>query len=162
MLRRAAINDLDKIIYVLDDLREYFKSENKEFPYEYDYDCLKEEIINGHIYLRGVGTDIAGFVCIGNDDLIDSLDVKWSRNLPSTCFYRFVINRNYIDRNIEEELILLLENVSLKHRLNYVRGIVYEEFTSVINSFDNLNYNLVGKVLINHNKYPFLCYEKIL
>lgn len=162
MLRRAAINDLHKIIYVLEDLRGCFEGESMDFPYEYDYESLQEEIINGHIYLRGVGTDIAGFVCIGNYDFLDSLDVKWSRNTPSTSFYKLIINKNYMDRNIEEELILLVEHVSIKHRLNYVKGITYEKFTSTVNSLDRLNYNLIGKVFIDGKKYPFYCYEKIL
>ncbi len=163
MLRRAAINDLSKIIYLLDDIKEEMEvNYSITFPYDYDIDLLSEKISNGHIYVRGVGTDIAGIICIGNDSYIDSLDIKWSRNLPSTTFYMLVINKRYRDKNIEEELILLVENISINHRLKYIKGITYEKFPNIIKALDNLNYNLIGKVFLDNKDHLFYCYEKNL
>lgn len=164
MLRRAAIQDLDKIIYVLEEVREDMKEIGiDEFDFDYPKeDHFREEIENGHLYLRGVGTDIAGFICISNNEILNSSHIKWSRNIPGTSFHRLVINKRYKDRGIEEELILLVENISIRHRLNYVKGVTYKPNADIIDALRKLDYRFVGDINVENKKYPFCCYEKLL
>lgn len=163
MLRRATIQDLHKIEYVFEEaLEEMRQNGSDDFQIEYlGDDAFKYGIENGYIYLKGIGTDIGGFIFISSNEILNSSHIKWSRNVTGTSFHSITINKNYKDRGIEEELIFLVEDISRKYRLNYVRGCVCELNTYTLDVMDKLNYRFVGYIRENI-KYPFRCYEKVL
>ena len=162
MLRRATIQDLHKIVYVFNESME----DMEEHGYDkLDYlgeDTFRDGIENGYIYVRGIGTDIGGFIFISINEILNSSHIKWSKNITGTSFHSITINKNYKDRGIEEELIFLAEDISRKYRLNYVRGCIYELNTDTIRAVEKFNYRFVGDIHKENMKYFFRCYEKLL
>ena len=83
MLRRATIQDLHKIVYVFNESME----DMEEHGYDkLDYlgeDTFRDGIENGYIYVRGIGTDIGGFIFISSNEILNSSHIKWSKNI--TC-----------------------------------------------------------------------------
>ena len=61
MLRRAAIQDLDKIQFIVDEVKEEMRQEGSDqfddtYPTE---EHFRDDIENGHLYIRSIGTNIA-------------------------------------------------------------------------------------------------------
>ena len=164
VLRKAIIGDLYKIMYVVDEVKEEMKKEgndqfNESYPSE---DHFREDIENGYLYVKGIGIDIAGVICISNKEFSVSKDLNWSRKTPSIVFYRLIVNKLYRRRGIGQELVCLAENISKMQGLNYVKGATYEINDSMLSLFDKLNYSFVGKAHVEGRKYPFHYYEKLL
>ena len=164
MLRRAAIQDLDKIMYIVDEVKEEMRQEGSDqfddtYPTE---EHFRDDIENGHLYIRSIGTNIAGIICINNKEIINSSHLNWSKCTPCTAFYRLIVNKLYRRSGIGKELVLLAEDISRRHRLNYVKAATYELNKSMISLFEKLNYRFVGKINVETRKYPFYCYEKLL
>lgn len=164
MLRKAVIGDLYKIMYIVDEVKEEMNNEgndqfNENYPNE---EHFREDIENGYLYVKGIGIDIAGVICISDKEFSISKDLNWSKKTPSTVFYRLIVNKSYRRRGIGEELVSLAENISKMQGLNYVKGATYEINHSMISLFNKLNYNFVGKGYFEGRKYPFYYYEKLL
>lgn len=159
------MQDLHKIMYIVDEIKqEMIESGNDQFSDDYPtINHFRDDIENGHLYVRGIGTDIAGIICINNEEIgSEDDDIKWSRLTPCTAFYRLFVNNLYRRRGIAEELILLAEDISRRQRLNYVKAATYEINFPMISLFEKLNFKYVGKIFVETKKFPFYCYEKLL
>lgn len=164
MLRRAVIQDLDKIMYVVDETKEDMQKNGSD-QFDDSYPARKhfmEDIENGYLYIRSVGTDVAGIICINNNEITGTEHLNWSKITPCTAFYRLIVNKLYRRHGIGKGLVRLAEDISKRHGLNYVKASTYELNTSMIGLFNKLDYKFVGKVSVETKKYPFYCYEKLL
>lgn len=164
MIRRATMYDLKKIMYIVEETKEdMMKQGNDQFDDVYPIEKhFKEDIANGHLYIRGSGIDIAGFMCINNEDLISASHLPWSKVTPCTVMYRLIVNKLHRKRGIGKELISSAEEISKRQGLNYVKAATYELNKPMMALFEKLGYNLVGKVKLERKQNLFYFYEKIL
>lgn len=164
MIRRATMYDLKKIMYVVDEVKEDMQKQgNDQFDDTYPVEKhFREDIKNGHLYVRSSGIDIAGIMCINNEEFSSGAHLPWSKVTPCTAMYRLIVSKYHRKRGIARELIASAEEISIREGLNYVKAATYELNVPMINLFDKLNYKLVGKVVIESKPLPFYFYEKIL
>lgn len=164
MIRRAVIQDLTKIMYVVEEVKKDMQlSGSDQFDDKYPAEeHFRDDIDNGYLYIRSVGTDLAGIVCINNNEISQAIHLNWSKKTPCTAFYRLIVNKAYRRHGIGRELVTLAEDISKKHGLNYMKASTYELNKSMMGLFDKLNYKMVGKINIEGKRYPFYCYEKLL
>lgn len=159
------MQDLRKIMYIVDEIKQEM-IENGSDQFSNDYPTIThfhDDIKNGHLYVRGIGTDIAGIICINNKELGTPEDnIKWSKLTPCTAFYRLFVNNLYRRRGIAKELILLAEDISKRQRLNYVKAATYEINEPMKALLESLSFKQVGKIYVETKKFPFYCYEKLL
>lgn len=164
MLRRAAIQDLKKIMYLVEDVVQEMKEQGSD-QYDYSYpteEHFREDIENGHLYIRSIGTNLAGIISINNEEVGFDSNLLWTKTTPCTSFHRLIVNKAYRRNGVGKELILLAEDISRRHRLNYVKGDTYEINEGMISLFKKLNYRFVGEFRRENKKHPFYCYEKLL
>ncbi len=164
MLRKAAINDLHKVMYVVDEVKEDMNSQgNDQFDDNYPREeHFRDDIENESLFVKCIGIDIAGVICVNNKEFTDYEKFNWSKKTSSTVFYRLVVNKSYRRKGIARELVSLAEDISRMQGLNYIKGATYEINKPMISLFENLNYNFVGKSYVDNKKYPFYYYEKLL
>ena len=164
MIRRATMYDLKKIMYIVDETKEEMRSQgNDQFDNVYPIEKhFSEDIENGHLYIRCSGIDIAGIMCINNEDLTSANNLSWSKVTPCTSMYRLIVNRLHRKRGIARELIETAEDISRRQGLNYVKAATYELNKPMMALFSKLGYELVGKVKIDTKMHPFYYYEKVL
>ena len=164
MLRKATIRDLDRMVDIVEEIKEEMRREGSDqfgddYPIRFHFE---EDIKYRHLYVKGIGTDIAGIICINNEEIPNSEHLYWTKVTPCTSMYRLFVNKLYRRRGIARELILLGEDISRKEGLNYVKAATYKINNSMISLFNKLGYKFVGEIKGENRKYPFLCYEKLL
>ena len=165
MLRRAVIQDLRRVMYIVEDIKKEMKEQGSDqFSDEYpNVSHFAEDIDSGHLYIRGIGTEIAGIICIDNQEIGKPEDgIKWSRVTPCTSFCRLFVNKIYRRKGVAEDLISLAEDISKRQRLNYLKAAAYGLNTPIISLLEKLAFKRVGKINLESKKYPLYCYEKLL
>lgn len=165
MLRRAVTQDLRRVMYIVDEIKEEVKEQGSD-QFSDDYPNVShfaEDIDSGNLYVRGIGTEIAGIICISNQEIGGPEDgIRWSKVTPCTSFCRLFVSKIYRRRGVAEELVMLAEDISKRQRLNYIKAAVYELNAPMISLLEKLAFKRVGQINLDSKKYPFYCYEKLL
>ena len=170
--RNATISDLDQILSITKDAKEYLKLSGSSQWNEADgypnKDTFINDINNNQLYLLEDNNKILGFeaLIVGNEISYNKIDGSWLTNTTSSylTIHRIAVSKFARGKHISSILINEAINLAKSNNLLSVRGDTHKLNIPMQHLFTSSNFQYCGIINLINNNYDNerLAYEYII
>lgn len=163
MIRVATKDDIDEIMGILEAAIKFMHSYGNTqwddlYPGRED---ILLDIKRGEMFVATRGDQIAGFICLNNNEPVEYKNLHWSKALSAVVVHRMAVNRKFMHQGIARELMQYAEILAAKQN-NYLKTDTYSLNVYAQALFEKFGYNKVGTMDYHGKPLKFFCYEKVL
>lgn len=165
MIRKAQMNDIDKIEIIIADIKAEMKRINN-LQWDDDYpktshfiNDIKDE--NLYVYV-GEDDEIKGLICINLVEPSEYKSLNWSLDKKAIILHRMAVSLSSRKQGIATTLMQFAEKLAIKQGIHYIRTDTYSTNKKMNLLFKKLGYKHVGYMSFQGRPYPFNCYDKQL
>lgn len=166
--RRAEEKDMERLMEIVNDAREYmeecgFVQWTEEYPRR---DHIFEDIIKEECYVWEEEGDVLGMmtICLGGEPLYDAGEVAWNTKKPYGAIHRFAVAKEARGKGIAGKLFEAGEEFCFKNHCKGIRIDTYRENYTMRNFLKKNQYEQCGVVyyMEDGKDSERLTYDKIL
>jgi ribosomal protein S18 acetylase RimI-like enzyme len=164
MIRKAVINDLESIMGILRKIIVEMHGYNN-FQWDENYPQAQDftsDIQKGNLFVSVREVEIAGFICINQNEPIEYEGLKWSLAEDALVIHRMGVNPDYRNAGIGVALVRFADELAKGAGVKYLKTDTYSLNTKAQSLFEKCGYVLVGEMNFLGREKPFYCYEKTL
>lgn len=164
MIRKATLNDVNKIMEIIKSTVEEMKTYNntqwdENYPQAIDF---TEDIESGELYVESEEGEVKGFICVNNVEPKEYEKLSWASNDKAMVIHRMAVNPNFRQQGVGSKLIKFAEELALDNDVIYLKTDTYSINTKMNSLFKKCGFNLVGEMSFLGKEKPFYCYDKLL
>ena len=107
MIRKANMNDLEKIMKIIkatvEEMKDYNNTQwDENYPSDKDFvsDIKKQDL-----YVDEIDGDVAGFICLNYEEPEEYVDLNWSSNKKAMVIHRMAVNPGFRKKGIASKLV---------------------------------------------------------
>ena len=164
MIRKASLNDLNKIMDIIKSTVEEMKTYNntqwdENYPQTNDFIA---DIESGDLYVQEENEEIKGFICVNYEEPKEYEDLNWASKDKAMVVHRMAVNPKFRNQGLGTELMKFAEQLALDNDVVYLKTDTYSINTKMNSLFKKCGFNLVGEMNFLSKEKPFYCYDKLL
>lgn len=164
MIRKANMNDLEKIMKIIkatvEEMKDYNNTQwDENYPSDKDFvsDIKKQDL-----YVDEIDGDVAGFICLNYEEPEEYVDLNWSSNKKAMVIHRMAINPSFRKKGIASKLVDFAEKLAEENSVSYLKSDTYS-INSKMNAFlTKCGFIKIGEMSFLGKEKSFYCYDKIL
>lgn len=164
MIRKAKIDDVDRIMEILKKIIDEMHSYNN-FQWDENYPQAKDFIMDiekGELFVSERENKIVGFICINRDEPKEYEGLNWSLNEDALVIHRMGVDTDYRKTGIGKELVGFADKLAHQSNVKYLKTDTNSLNTKAQALFQKCKYFFVGEMSFRGKEKPFYCYEKVL
>lgn len=164
MLRKAVAVDLKDIMDIIEqtikEMRTYGNTQwNESYPQERDF---MKDVQNGNLFVLEMDKQIAGFVCINQEEPEEYDSLNWELSDKPMVVHRMAVNPKFRRNGIGTVLMKFTDEFAIKNNIRYLKIDTYSINTKMNALIKKCQFKFVGEINFLGREKPFYCYEKIL
>ncbi len=159
IIARATINDLDKIMEIIDEAKEYLKSQNIDqwqdgYP---NRDVLANDINNKNLFVVKED-EIMGLFCLSDyEETYDTIyDGKWNSDTHYVVVHRIALENKYKGRGVAKFIF-----DEIKKTYPYIRVDTHRENLSMQKCLKNNGFKYCGIIYLKRGNAERLAFDYI-
>lgn len=164
MIRKANMNDLEKIMKIIkatvEEMKDYNNTQwDENYPSDKDFvsDIKKQDL-----YVDEIDGDVAGFICLNYEEPEEYVDLNWSSNKKAMVIHRMAVNPSFRKKGIASKLVDFAEKLAEENSVSYLKSDTYS-INSKMNTFlTKCGFIKIGEMSFLGKEKSFYCYDKIL
>ncbi|CZR96199.1 MULTISPECIES: GNAT family N-acetyltransferase [unclassified Clostridioides] len=164
MIRKANMNDLEKIMKIIkatvEEMKDYNNTQwDENYPSDKDFvsDIKKQDL-----YVDEIDGDVAGFICLNYEEPEEYVDLNWSSNKKAMVIHRMAVNPSFRKKGIASKLVDFAEKLAEENSVSYLKSDTYS-INSKMNAFlTKCGFIKIGEMSFLGKEKSFYCYDKIL
>ncbi|MER0278870.1 GNAT family N-acetyltransferase [Clostridioides difficile] len=164
MIRKANMNDLEKIMKIIkatvEEMKDYNNTQwDENYPSDKDFvsDIKKQDL-----YVDEIDGDVAGFICLNYEEPEEYVDLNWSSNKKAMVIHRMAVNPSFRKKGIASKLVDFAEKLAEENSVSYLKSDTYS-INSKMNAFlVKCGFIKIGEMSFLGKEKSFYCYDKIL
>ncbi|KPI54976.1 acetyltransferase [Clostridioides difficile] len=164
MIRKANMNDLEKIMKIIkatvEEMKDYNNTQwDENYPSDKDFvsDIKKQDL-----YVDEIDGDLAGFICLNYEEPEEYVDLNWSSNKKAMVIHRMAVNPSFRKKGIASKLVDFAEKLAEENSVSYLKSDTYS-INSKMNAFlTKCGFIKIGEMSFLGKEKSFYCYDKIL
>lgn len=164
MIRKANMNDLEKIMKIIkatvEEMKDYNNTQwDENYPSNKDFvsDIKKQDL-----YVDEIDGDVAGFICLNYEEPEEYVDLNWSSNKKAMVIHRMAVNPSFRKKGIASKLVDFAEKLAEENSVSYLKSDTYS-INSKMNAFlTKCGFIKIGEMSFLGKEKSFYCYDKIL
>lgn len=161
ILRKTKLNDIDKVMEIINQAKQYFKNNNIDqwqegYPNE---ESIKEDIMNEEAYVLEDNGKILGtcMITIQGEPTYHTIDGKWLFNEDYVCVHRIAVDEQYKGAGLAS--IILDQAIAMYPNFHSVRMDTHEDNLSMQRFLTKYGFVFCGIITLQ-NGAPRRAYEK--
>lgn len=161
ILRKTKLDDIDKVMEIINQAKQYFKNNNigqwqEGYPNE---ESIKEDIMNEEAYVLEDNGKILGtcMVTIQGEPTYHTIDGKWLFNEDYVCVHRIAVDEQYKGAGLAS--IILDQAIAMYPNFHSVRMDTHEDNLSMQRFLTKYGFVFCGIITLQ-NGAPRRAYEK--
>lgn len=161
ILRKTKLDDIDKVMEIINQAKQYFKNNNIDqwqegYPNE---ESIKEDITNEEAYVLEDNGKILGtcMVTIQDEPTYHTIDGKWLFNEDYVCVHRIAVDEQYKGAGLAS--IILDQAIAMYPNFHSVRMDTHEDNLSMQRFLTKYGFVFCGIITLQ-NGAPRRAYEK--
>lgn len=153
MIRVANINDLDKIMELINDAKKLFKSEGSDqwqgrdnYPNE---DTILNDIKKREMYLKELNNEIVGCVVLSSkqEEAYENIyDGRWQNNGPYLVIHRIAVKKEMYRKGIAKELLSKMIEIAKSIGAISIKVDTKIENTRMLSLLQSFGFVIRGKI----------------
>ena len=167
-IRLANVNDIEKIIKVIDDAKLYLRSQNSlqwNLPDGYpNKETMLNDINNQNCYILENNEAIIGTmtIIIGDDENYYEIDGKWLTSRPYAQIHRIAIKNEYHHQKLGVYMLMQAEKIIKEKAISSIKIDTHKANIPMIKTLEELGYTYCGEIVLKRTKEDNLrnAYEK--
>lgn len=170
-VRIANKNDIDEIMVVINDAKQYLKEQNSlqwnlgdGYPRKTD---LLNDIENGYCYVLVLDNMIIGtmsIICGIDENYLEIYDGKWLTNEAYASIHRIAIKNTHHHKSLGKFMLFEAEKIIKEKKFYSVRIDTHKENYPMQKTIEKSGYTLCGTIILKRTKVDNvrIAYEKKL
>lgn len=161
ILRKTKLDDIDRVMEIINQAKQYFKNNNIDqwqegYPNE---ESIKEDIMNEEAYVLEDNGKILGtcMVTIQGEPTYHTIDGKWLFNEDYVCVHRIAVDEQYKGAGLAS--IILDQAIAMYPNFHSVRMDTHEDNLSMQRFLTKYGFVFCGIITLQ-NGAPRRAYEK--
>jgi ribosomal protein S18 acetylase RimI-like enzyme len=164
MIRIARLEDINQIMLIVSETIEDLNSENNHqwsetYPTEVNF---TEDINNKALYIFEKSGQVAGFICINQQEDEAYKELNWNCTEPAIVIHRFAVRRSHQRQSIGTKLLEYIESFARNKDIFYLKVDTNSKNTRMNKLFQKQEYNFIGTINLRGLNDKFNCYDKVL
>lgn len=164
MIRKANMNDLEKIMKIIKSTVEEMKDYNNtqwddNYPSDEDFvsDIKKQDL-----YVEEMDGEVAGFICLNYEEPKEYADLNWSSDKKAMVIHRMAVNPSFRKKGIASKLVDFAEKLAEKNSVSYLKSDTYSVNSKMNALLTKCGFIKIGEMSFLGKEKSFYCYDKIL
>lgn len=164
MIRKANINDLEKIMKIIKATVEEMKGYNntqwdENYPSDKDFvsDIKKQDL-----YVDEIDGEVAGFICLNYEEPDEYVGLNWSSNKKAMIIHRMAVNPSFRKKGIASKLVDFAEKLAEENSVSYLKSDTYSINSKMNALLTKYGFIKIGEMSFLGKEKSFYCYDKIL
>lgn len=162
--RAATIEDLETIMYLIEQAKDYLKSKGIDqwqdgYP---DVDIIREDIQDGNGYVLIHCNEVIGYICISFDgeERYDTIDGQWKSIQPYAVVHRMAIDNNHKGRGLTSFILKYVEELCHERGVKSIKIDTDDDNTTMKHILAKNKYEYCG--IISFDNSDKIAFEKLL
>lgn len=163
MIRKAKINDLDKIMEIIkltvEEMISYNNTQwDENYPQSKDF---MEDIKKEDLYVKDVNGEIYGFICVNYMEPEEYKGLNWSSKEKAMIVHRMAVNPKFRNQGIGIQLMQFAEKLARENNIKYLKTDTYSINIKMNSLFKKCGFQYIGEMTFLGKEKLFYCYDKI-
>ena len=162
MIRLATLQDLVSILdIVCACISMMQKEKNTQWDHTYpSKDDFIKDVSDQTLYVYEYQGEVAGFVCLNEQEAEGYRNVKWESMDKATIIHRMAVNPNVQRCGIASALLKFAEQIAAEREHSYIKSDTCSMNEHMKRLFLSKGYRKVGEISHVGRVETFFCYEK--
>lgn len=162
MIRKANLNDINKIMAIIKTTVEEMKTyNNTQWDENYPQDIhFISDIENEDLYVDEVDEELRGFICVNYVEPKEYEQLKWASKERAMVVHRMAVNSDFRQQGVGTNLMKFADQLALENNISYLKTDTYSINTKMNSLFKKCGYKFIGEMSFLGKEEPFYCYEK--
>lgn len=166
MIRKATLNDVEKICQIIGEviveMKEYNNDQwDESYPNRksFEKDIEAQEL---YVLCDDKNSEIQGVICINSIEAKEYRDIEWENKGEALVIHRMAVNPNFRRMGIGTQLIEFAENKAKERAILSIKTDTYSLNIKMRNLFEKNSFLNRGSIKFLGKEKDFYCYEKKL